>query len=657
VARLLLVTRIQVQAGTSLLESYVKTPPAGLCELIWNAFDEDSRRVIVTAETNDLGGVDKVLVSDNGNGMTRERASTAFAAVGDSWKMLPGTLSPGKRPVHGKAGRGRYAAFSIGGWATWTSTADAIGGGREVTVVRVDRRDLQVFDIDTRPAGGSATGTEVAIANITEEAQAALDDQKSLANRVLTEFALHLDRFKDFEIDLFGTRLDPSAVMVSRTDFDLEVSHELGHASLTLVEWNLVDVERRLYLCTANGSIVSEIPPGVQAPGSEFTAYVLWDGFATPQFVFEGDVESPHGQVIEAARRKIREQLALSARINEAETVRQWQAEGVYPYKTEPTTPVEKATKEAFTVFAMAASRTVNESKSRNTKALSLRLLKDAFEKDPESLFPILKEVTNLPAARIEELRDLLSRTTLAQLIQVGRRIGDRLEFLTGLSSILFDRATKKRLLERRQLHRMLAHETWIFGEEWSLTGDDERLTAVLTKFLSKLDLDVELANSRPVLREDGSDAIPDLVFGRRLETKANEFAHLVVELKRPSHILNDEDVSQLRSYASAIVNDDRFDQPNTSWEFLLVGNEARKSVNEMRDQVNAPYGVVQTSRKYKIIVRTWAELMSDAEHRMKFVQDALQYESSRDSGIAHLHEKYGQYLPAEATSENEVSA
>jgi hypothetical protein len=165
-----------------------------------------------------------------------------------------------------------------------------------VTIVRVDRR-LQVFDIETKVTRDSPTGTEVAIANITEEAQAALDDQKSLASRVLTEFALHLDRFKDFEIHLFGTRLDPSAVMVSRKDFDLELPQDLGRASLTLVEWDLVDVERRLYLCLANGSIVSEIPPGVQAPGSEFTAYVSWDGFATPQFVFEGDVESPHGQV------------------------------------------------------------------------------------------------------------------------------------------------------------------------------------------------------------------------------------------------------------------------------------------------------------------------------------------------------------------------
>jgi hypothetical protein len=158
------VTRIQVQAGTTLHESYVRTPPVGLCELIWNSFDEDAKHVTVRAETNELGGVQKIVVIDDGNGMTRERASTSFAAIGDSWKRLPGTLSQGKRPVHGRLGRGRYAAFSLGGWATWTSTADGVTG-QEVTIVQVDRRDLQAFDIETRPAGNEPTGTEVTIVN------------------------------------------------------------------------------------------------------------------------------------------------------------------------------------------------------------------------------------------------------------------------------------------------------------------------------------------------------------------------------------------------------------------------------------------------------------------------------------------------------------
>ncbi|MGC7260179.1 hypothetical protein RBA10_22585, partial [Mycobacteroides abscessus subsp. abscessus] len=93
--------------------------------------------------------------------------------------------------------------------------------------------------------------------------------------------------------------------------------------------------------------------------------------------------------------------------------------------------------------------------------------------------------------------------------------------------------------LERRQLHRILAHETWIFGEEWSLTGDDERLTKVLKKFLKNLGSDVELADLKEVRLEDGSDAIPDLVLGRRLQTNADSFEHLVVELKRPKHKLD----------------------------------------------------------------------------------------------------------------------
>lgn len=239
-------------------------------------------------------------------------------------------------------------------------------------------------------------------------------------------------------------------------------------------------------------------------------------------------------------------------------------------------------------------------------------------------------------------------------MITLGRAVGNRVQFLTGLNALTFDRRTKRRLLERRHLHRMLAHETWLFGEEWSLTGDDERLMAVLKKFLKNLGQDVELATDKPILREDGSEAIPDLVLGRRLETRADHFAHLVVELKRPNHKLNDDDVAQIRSYASAITNDERFDQPNVSWEFWLVGNETTRAVDELREQENLPHGMVQNSKKYKIIVKKWAELIGDAEHRLKFVQRSLQYESSRDTGLAHMRLQYAEFLPASTLEEIE---
>jgi hypothetical protein len=111
-----------------------------------------------------------------------------------------------------------------------------------------------------------------------------------------------------------------------------------------------------------------------------------------------------------------------------------------------------------------------------------------------------------------------------------------------------------------------------VFGEGWALTGDDDRLTKVLAAHLRLLGDDVDLAAMEPVLREDGSDAVPDLVLSRTMQTAENKYEHLVVELKRPSHTLT-PDIDQLRSYAVAVAGDDRFQQPNVQWTYVLVGN------------------------------------------------------------------------------------
>jgi hypothetical protein len=646
---------IQVSAGKSLLESYVKTPPVGVCELVWNAFDEDAKLVTVRVERGSVGGIDSIQVIDDGNGMTRERAESAFSHVGDSWKLAPGTMSAAGRPVHGKHGRGRYAAFSMGTIARWTSTAEAISGGQLATIeVKGTRSNLDRFDIEDVVPAQSSGGTIVEIIGLTSEAISVFDEPSGLRQRLLMEFALHLDRHPDFHIDFLGLEIDPSTVIASRKSIALTLPEGVsGAATLTVIEWKLTNVERRLYLCKPDGAIVGEMQPGVQAVGAEFTAYLEWDGFEHDQhLILEGDTQTAAGQVVSAGRAALRAHLAESSRRREAETVKRWKAEGVYPYRGEPKSHVERATRDAFNVVAMAASRTVDESRTQTSKALALGLLKETFENDPEALLPILKQFSQLPAARIDELKEILERTTLTQLISLGKEVGNRIDFISGLNALLFDRQTKKRLLERRQLHRILAHETWLFGEEWSLTGDDERLTEVLKKYLAKLGLDVELAGEKPVLREDGSDAIPDLVLGRQLETRANQFSHLVIELKRPSHRLNDDDVTQLRSYASAITNDERFDQPNTSWEFWLIGNDATDTVNEAREQEGRPHGVVQTSKKYQIIVRTWAEVIGDAEHRLKFVQRSLQYESTRDTGLASMRDRYAEYLPNDTLEE-----
>src|SRR5699024_7820947 len=171
-------------------------------------------------------------------------------------------------------------------------------------------------------------------------------------------------------IEFLGKSIDPSVVISERTEIPLEVPGIAGGAKLTVIEWNLQNVDRKLYLCAPGGAIIDELQPGIHAVGAEFTAYLESDEFTDKrELLLEGDIATPAGKVVEAGRKALRSHLADSMRRSEGATISQWQDEGVYPYKNEPASAVEQATRDTFNMVAMAASRTVNESKSRSSKA------------------------------------------------------------------------------------------------------------------------------------------------------------------------------------------------------------------------------------------------------------------------------------------------
>ena len=262
-----------------------------------------------------------------------------------------------------------------------------------------NKATLDRFRVVDTPLEGEETGTRVVIGTVSSDAAAAFEEATGLRQRLLMEFALHLDRHRDFSIEFLGTEVEPHAVIAAKTPMDLEMPEGVpGKAQLTIIEWDISNVERRLYLCDSTGAIVAEMPPGIQAPGAEFTAYLAWDGFTRDQnLILDGDNSTPQGQVVTAAQAALRSHLAVSQRRREAETVTRWRKEGVYPYKGEPKTQVEKATRDTFNVVAMAASRAVDEAKDTNTKALALSLLRETFENDPERLLPILRKFSSFP--------------------------------------------------------------------------------------------------------------------------------------------------------------------------------------------------------------------------------------------------------------------
>ena len=131
------------------------------------------------------------------------------------------------------------------------------------------------------------------------------------------------------------------------------------------------------------------------------------------------------------------------------------------------------------------------EKQNKKSKQFTFTLLKQAIENNPESVQKIISEVLGLKKEEQDDLANLLKQTTLSSVIKSAQIITDRLNFIKGLEQLLFDKETKKTLLERDQLHKILEQESWIFREDFALAGSEDTLNELLEKHITSLKKDV----------------------------------------------------------------------------------------------------------------------------------------------------------------------
>lgn len=191
-------------------------------------------------------------------------------------------------------------------------------------------------------------------------------------------------------------------------------------------------------------------------------------------------------------------------------------------------------------------------------------MVKEALENDASSLHKILTEVIELPQEKQEELVEILEETSLSSVIDTMTEIKNRLKFLSGLEQIIYDKELSKNILERKHLHKIVANETWIFGDEYTYGVDDVTLRNVLKanlKFLGRNDLEEKVDESD----NSGLQTIPDVCLWKQYSIgKPGEKRNLVIELKRPTVDAGQDELSQIKKYATNISKDKRFPKEKT---------------------------------------------------------------------------------------------
>lgn len=658
--------KIEVKVENDHLQRITTAKPiSAISELIWNAFDADAHEVRVELEEGRLTKLGAIRIVDDGTGIPADEVEALFQSLGGSWKSRS-IKTEGGRPIHGEKGQGRFKAFALGRRVTWVS----YHAGMKFSVW-ADKPNLTRFSVSDILKDSSKTGCIVEIADVVRDFEIRATD--GFADRIRDVFALQLYEYPDFRIIYDGEEIEARESIRDVTPYEIRALTENGReykAVLEIIEWRK-KVERKLMLCLPGRFSFHSMAPGIHARGFDFTAYLTAEQFQElADDNNEGLVEldPPSMALVEASKAKLREHFREREAERSRGKIQEWKEARIYPYEGTASGPIEINERQVFDVVALNLSDYSPDFDKTSAKQqrLILQLVKAAIETDPSVLLSILEKLVDLPKIKQEELATLLRKTSLTAVINAAKAVTDRLEFLRALYILVFEPKSKRQLLERSQLHRIIAQETWIFGEQFNLMNDDEDLLAVLRSHIQLLGIESDEGTKRqglspvePVLDADGKAAIVDLMLSCRVPTATDDDRkHLVIELKRPSQSLNEDVINQIKKYAKAVAFDDRFHHSNVEWDFVAVANRFTKDAELEARQSGKPRGLIlelDDPIKIRVWAKTWGEIIQEAEGRLTFYKRRLEYQANDHEALRYLRTINADYLSEEV--KNRISA
>jgi len=430
--------------------------------------------------------------------------------------------------------------------------------------------------------------------------------------------------------------------------------------SVSVIEWS-VATKRAIHLCDSAGVSLHDVEAGpqIRAPGFDFTGYIKSDHFRELDKGGNLTLDELHpevGAILKPAKAKIREHFRQRLAEKQSHIVERWKEEQIYPYEDkDEIDPVEEAERQVFDILAVnVESYLVSfDEADAKSKRFTFRLLAQAVRENPESVQEIIAEVLDLKTEEQDDLARLLQKTPLSSIISSAKVVANRLDFLLGLENLLFDKETKKKLVERDQLHKILENEAWLFDEDFALAGSEQKLEEVLRKHIDLLgereDINVD---DNPVTMSDGKRGRVDLMLSKVTQPRTGEYDYLIVELKRPSKKIDDTVVAQIKKYARAVAEDERFHGVKARWKFIAISNELDDYAKREANQRDKPSGQIADEADSNITIwaKEWAKVINDARSRLQFINSQLSYNADRDSAKDYLHKTHAKFIPEPAT-------
>ncbi len=626
------------------------TPERAIAEYIWNGFDAHATEVRITysIETN-FNGITRIEVADNGDGIKYEELPVVFKKFYESQKTISGNLD--SRFSRGKNGYGRFTFFRLSKKATW-----------ETVYMRNDETaayniEMTADNLNSYKASNPEVvkyverGTKVTFDGFSDSDLSLEWVEENLIPYLKTEMAWYFKVYPNKRLYINNKVLDCSSVIADSEVFKLPIelpgiAPELFHC--TYFQWKEKPQEEcsRFYFMDTDGNLKHQTTTLLNRKGDSFWHSILITSTiynhlsdyisSTSRTLFSDTAENKVqkaliDQLNDYLRNKRRPFLKAQANIlvDKYENEKLFDFIGTSTWEQQHKNYLQGFIKELYEVEPAVFAK-LNETQ----KKIFIRLLDQIMDTDKnDSLFTILGEVIELEEEDRNRFSKILETTRLKNVISTIQLINDRLLTISDLKAINFDHTLKAG--EVAHLQKLIESHYWIFGEEYRFVCAEE---VKFQEALARYHYILRGASKKEYIEHPNKYKEMDLFITGK-DHREGRPSNLVVEIKNPTNVplLRMIQYSQIADYMDVIMEEDMFNASGEYWTFMLIGLELDSAIK--RQMSNPLTGLCIDDRNCRLYVKTWSQVLNEAEGRMNYLKEKLQLERDKLSAAGTLDE------------------
>lgn len=601
-------------------------------ELIWNGFDAGADRVDINIYRNDLGGITKILISDNGQGIDFESEDCGFNKYDDSEKK-------NFIHTHGKDGVGRFSFHRICTDAIWYTK---FNGALYKTIMNSEKlEDFDTITLSDDREGyllGKESGTTIELFGFNGKEN--LPKEEDIRKYLSIEFGWYLAIKENTTMCFNGVDIKtPNAII---TDHNFKVNELVFDAKFYL--WNDKPSSEKSYnyYISNSGAIKSkELSRFNQKPGFYLSTILKSELFDSQDLeLIEMSSDIINWFEVKDELLRVQQELYTEFLRGKANNlIKSYEDKGFflinrgvdYSYDLWREKNIKLIIKEMY----IADPSLFNSIKDRPAKILIRLLDKIVVSNENDSLLDILDDILDLNDEGLNRLSKVIKDSGLENIISTVEEITKRLSIVKMIKEVMESKYHD--VLETPDLQKVIERNSWLFGEQYSLIGAEEddfnKIAKNLREKVKNIE-DISVEDLEVDVSIEGAKRQVDLFLASKNvsydESNNKIYKCVIVEIKRPGISLSKKHLRQLEDYAEIISKHPSFGSSDRMrFELILIGRKISKDdtyITRALDslKIHQENGLVSKDDRIKSYVRDWFSILDEHELSHSYLLEKL---------------------------------